>query len=123
MKIHAAIVVVITNCEAHARLFAPILVERNAGRITNLLEGSIAVIDVKLLRRGVVDDDQIEQLIVINVNERGRESIKLFRIAHTRLDAYIFKRAVSFLMIERVTFARESTWTTHHRHAAKLAEV
>ncbi len=123
MKIDAPVVVVITDGESHARLFAPILVERNARRITNLFKRAVALVDVKLVRRRVVDDDQIEQIVVVDVNKRRAKAIVLLRIVYPCLDAHVFKRAVRFLVIERVTFAGQSARTAHHRHAAKLAEV
>src|ERR1051326_402594 len=52
-----------------------------------------------------------------------RETLVLIRIAHPGLGAHVFKRAISFLVVKRVAFARQPAWTTHHRHAAKLAEV
>src|SRR6185503_9620753 len=98
-----------------------VLIQRHARRITNLLKRAVAFVDVKLVRRRIVYHDQIEQLVVVYVNKRRAETIKLLLVAHARLHAHVFKRAVRLLVIERVAFTREPAWTTHHRRAAKLA--
>src|SRR6185369_7812304 len=122
-EIDASIVVIITDGEPHPGLLATILIQRDSGGITNLLKRAAPFVDVKLFRRRIVYNNQIEKLVVIHMNKRGGETIKLFRIVDACFDAHIFKRSIWLLMVERVAFSRQSAWSTHHRHPAKLAEV
>ena len=68
MKIDAAVIVVITNCQSHPCLLATIFVECNAGRITCLFKSSVTFVDVELFWRRVIDDNQIQQVVIVGMN-------------------------------------------------------
>ena len=60
VKINTAIVVIVTNSYAHARLLATVLVQGNAGRVTDFFKSAITFVQVEKLRCGIVHDQQIE---------------------------------------------------------------
>src|SRR5205823_2128817 len=55
--------------------------------------------------------------------ERGREAVILLRIIDAGFDAGVFKSAIGSLTIKRVALSRQTSRSTHHGRAAKLAEV
>src|SRR5215204_5850356 len=57
------------------------------------------------------------------MHKGGAKTVVLFRVVNARFSTDIFKGAVSFLMIKRITLSRQPARTTHNRHTAKLAKV
>src|SRR6266545_1486384 len=57
------------------------------------------------------------------MDEGRAETIILLRIVNARPCTYVLKAAVRLLVIERIAFSGQTTWSTHYRDAAKLTEV
>src|ERR1051326_838078 len=123
VKTDSSGIIIIADGDSHSRLFSAILVQGHAGRIAHLFESSVALIDIEKLWRGIVDYDQIQPVIFICMHERRREAVVFLRIVDPGLHAGIFKCAIRFLVIECVALSGETSWSTHHRGAAKLTEV
>src|SRR5205085_7227958 len=98
VEVYEAVVVVVTDGDAHARLLAPVLVKGHARRVADLLEGSVALVEIELLRSGVVDDDEVEQVVFVDVHEGGGEAVVTLLVARARLVGNILERAVRFLV-------------------------
>src|SRR5215813_3695480 len=75
MKIHAAIVIVIADRQAHTRLLAAVFVQCEPRLVSDLFEGSVVLIDVELLWRRIVDHYEIQPAVIVYVNENGRKSV------------------------------------------------
>src|SRR2546423_9410492 len=63
VEVYEAVVVVVADGDAHARLLASVLVQRDARRVADLLERAVALVEIELLRRGVVADDEVDQVV------------------------------------------------------------
>lgn len=86
-------------------------------------KGAVALVDIKLVGGRVVDNNQIEQVIIVDVNERRGETIVLLWVVNSGLYTDVFKSPVGLLMIERVAFTAQASRSAHNRHAAELTEV
>ena len=73
--IETAVVQVIAGGNAHVRNLAPALVERIAAHIAVVLEGSIALVDVEIVGRGVISHQQVGLAIVIHVGKERAQSV------------------------------------------------
>ncbi len=119
----AAIVAIVRNRHSHGCLLAPIFIERKAGGIARIFEGAVALVDVHVVRRRVIRNQQIRFAIAIDVHECSRKAVIRIGIRNSRFVAHIGKRTVTVVMEEMVSLALQPAWAAHHRRAAILAEV
>jgi len=68
-EIHLAVVLIVAGGNAHGGNFAPILVQREARFIALIVEGSIAFVDVEIIRFGVVAYQQVGFPVPFERNE------------------------------------------------------
>ena len=96
-----AVVVVVANSESHGGDFAPILVQRESGDIAEVLEGSVALVQVEVVGIGVVGDQQVGLAVVVHVHEDGGEAVVGGRVRNAGFDAHIGKCSVA-VVVEQV---------------------
>ena len=117
----AAVVVVIADRHAHVGLLAARLVEGGPRRVADVLERTVALVAIEVVRRGVVGDEQVEPAVVVEVEERHPEAVEAGGVGHAGPRADVGERAVAVVVEEMVGGALEPAGPAHHGLAAVLA--
>ena len=79
------LLLVVADGDAHGRGFAAILVQRVAGGVAVVFEGAVAFVDVEVVGRGVVGDQQVDFAVVVQVDEDGGEAVVAVGVADAEL--------------------------------------
>src|SRR5271170_2076848 len=101
----------------------PILVQGIAGSVADILKSTVSLVDIKVVRRGVVRDEKIGFPVAVDVDEDGCQSIVSILISDTRFFAYVCEGSITVIVKEVVWLALETSRTTHNFFATKLAEA
>ena len=112
-RVHAAVVVVVAQRQPHPRLFAPFLVQREPGREAGFLERALARVPIQIVRRGVVDDEQIEIAVIVHVDPAAPEPVVAGGIAHSGARGHIDEPG-AFVAEQPIRRTRQAAGAAHH---------
>ena len=108
--------------DAHAGGLAAAFVEGVAGGKGDVFEGAIALVEIEVVRRGVVGDEQVGFAIAVDVDEERGEAIVGVLIGDAGVLADISEGAVAVVVEEVVRLALEPVRPTQHVDAEEGAE-
>src|ERR1035441_231657 len=117
-----AVVLVVSSSEAHVGHLSAVVVQGKAAGVTGVFEGSVALVDVEIVGRGVVGYQEIHFAVSIHVGKQRTEAVVPCRIVHTQLLAHIGKRSVPVVMEEMILLSAETAGTAHALFAAVVTE-
>lgn len=69
-NIYATVVLVVAYGDAHRSGFSPILVQRISRRVAIVFKCPVALVDVQIVRRQIVCDNQIRFAVAVEVDEQ-----------------------------------------------------
>src|SRR4030095_16417368 len=123
VQVEAPVIVIISNGYSHAGLLAAVFVECESRRITDVFKGGLSFIAIKIIRSGIVDDQQIEQPVDVDARPRRGEAVMARLIAHAG-SLRDFNEGTVF-PVEEASIAGplQSAGTAHARLATELAET
>src|SRR5580698_2367819 len=116
-----AVVLVVAYGEAHGGYFAAVLVEGEAGGVAVVVEGSVALVDVEVVGRGVVGYGEVYFAVVVQIDEDAGESVVLVRVVDSGFDADVGEGSVAVVVKEVIRLAFEAAGTAHDADSAKVA--
>ena len=121
VEIDEAVIQVVADGQAHAGLLKAILVQRKTGIEALIFKRAIPVVDVQIVRRRIVGDQQVDFAVVIDIDESSGKAVVMVLVADARLVAHVGEGAVSIVMKEMVRLALQSAWSATGIGPAKRA--
>jgi hypothetical protein len=97
-------IIEVTSVGAHARARGPSLAIRYATGDTDIGEGTVVVIVVKLVGLGIVGNEQVHPSVVVVIEQRHTKGFTR-RIVKTGLLGYIFEGPIAFVVKKRGALA------------------
>ena len=116
------VVLVVADGDAHGGGFAAGRVERVAGGVAVVLEGAVALVDVEIVGRGVVADQQVGLAVVVDVDEDGAEAVVAGLVGHAGLFADVGKSAVAVVVEQMIGLAVEAARAAGYRFTPRKVQ-
>ncbi len=98
VKIHFAIVVIITHRNAHGCLFASGFAEGESGRVADIFERPIAQVPVEIPGRRIIRYDQVRPSVVIHVHPRRGKTVIAIGVGYAGFHRDFRKRAIAVVV-------------------------
>ena len=115
-NVKAPITVVVADRRSHARLLAPVFIERRARSYTDVGESAVAIIAIENARGAVASDINIGPAIVVEVESRNAERVVAVGLVDVRFLGNVLESVVAAIAVQDVLRPRESARPAHHRH-------
>src|SRR5258708_28007654 len=107
--------------EAYASLHGAIFVESYTRCFADFCEGSVVIIVIKKICRCITGNINIRPAVVVEIRGQRREPITPRSLANSRVLRDIRKRAVTVIVVQRVSTHFESARPAHHIDPLPLA--
>src|SRR6266446_6806684 len=108
---------------SHARLLAPIFVERHSSHDREIGESAIAIVMIKNTWCAVAGHVDVRPAIIVKVECGNAEGIASIGLVDVGLGGDIRESPVTAILIQNIFRARQTTWSAHHRHALPHART
>src|SRR5205085_8414806 len=119
--IESAVAVIIADRRAHARLLAPIVVERRAGNDGNIGESSVLIVVIQNAGGAVACDKNVGLAVVVVIERGNAEAVMAVGLIDFGFLRHVLERAVADVVIKNVFRPRQSSRPAHHRNALPYA--
>src|SRR5689334_2118703 len=116
-NVRTSIAIVVGNGGAHARLFAPVLIEGNSAEDGCIGKSAVTVIVVKNAGSAVAGDIDIRPAVVVVVQSRDAETIVARRMGKPGALGCIREPSTALIVVEHVTGRFEPARPAHDRSA------
>ncbi len=112
----------VADGDAHGGGFAPGLVQGVAAFIGNILKGAVALVQVKVIGRGVISDQQVELAVAVDIDKQRGQPIEAMLIGNARLGADVSKCAVAVVVEQVIPLAFQPARPTHDIDTAEVTK-
>ena len=106
--VELAVVLVVADGDAHGGGLAAGLIERIARGVAHIFKGAVAFVEIKIIGRGVVADEQIGLAVVVDVDEDRAQAVVAGLVGHAGLLADVGKSAVAVVVEEMIGLALQA---------------
>src|SRR5439155_1951390 len=100
-KVELPVAVIVRNRRAHARLFAPVVVESRSGNDGHVRECAVMIVVVENARGAVAGNINVRPAVVIIVERGYAEAVMPVGLIYFRFPGHILKRAVAEIVIQK----------------------
>src|ERR1700676_5193687 len=118
-----SVVLIVSNGEPHIGRLASVAVERESAFVTVVLEGAVSLINVQIVRRGVVGHQEVRLTVVVDVGKQRVEPVIGVGTVHPQLLANVGKGTVAVAVEEMIVGSLKAARAAHDLYAAVLAKV
>ena len=118
-----SVVLVVSHGESHIGRLTSISVERESGFVTLVLEGAVSLVDIQIVRRGIVGHQDVRLAIVVDIGKQRIETVITIGPVHAQLLADIGKGSIAVAVEEVVVRTLKSARAAHDLYSAIQAEV
>src|SRR5207248_2371525 len=102
VEIESSIVQIVANRDPHRRRFFSVLVQGIAGGITCVFKSPVTIIDVQIVRCGIVGDSEIHFAVIVKVGENAGQSVVVVLVRNLSFFGDVGKRAVMVVVVQPV---------------------
>src|SRR6266852_2753890 len=122
-NIQPSVAVVIRDGSSHARLLAPIFVQRYSSHHCNIGESAIAIVVIKNTWGAVAGYVDIRPAIIVKVECGNAEGVASIGLVDVGLGCNIREGPVTAILVQNILRPRQTTWSAHHRHTLPHART
>src|ERR1035441_1167991 len=97
-----SVVLVVSHGESHIGRLASVSVERKSGFVTFVLEGAVSLVNVQIVRRGVVGHQEVRLAVVVDVGKQRVETVITVGTVHAQRLADVGKGTVAVAVKEMI---------------------
>src|SRR5581483_1595792 len=108
---------------SHRRSLAPTLVQRITARKAVVLKGAIALVDVEVVWRRIICDQQIRFAVTVHIDKQRSQPVVAVRIGDAGMLTHVSEGAIPVVVKEMIGFAVQPSRATHHLHTSELAKA
>ncbi len=120
---HATLVLEVADRKPHVGLLNAILAEGYARLRSDLLEVTVTLIAIKIVRLPIIGDKEINLAVIVKVRPHGSQAEVVFAVLDPSLCSDLRKRAVAVVVVQRVRRSLQPARAALHGDVVILASL
>src|ERR1035438_3466001 len=108
-----SVVLIVSDGKSHIGRLASVSVERESAFVTVVLEGTVSLVNVQIVRRRIVGHQEVRLTVVVDVGKQRIEPVITVGTVHSQLLADVGKGTVAVAVEEMIVCSLKAARAAH----------